>query len=428
MIETEKKPLRIVSLRTSNFMNIELIEITPEGNTIVISGPNGAGKSSLINSIAAALSGKALKAITEPVRRGAKSGEIVLNLGDIVIRRQFTNTTSKLIVENGRGLEYKSPQALLDGFRGKISFDPMQYAYLSEKQQKEILLELIDLPLDLDDLDKQREKIYNDRTLVNRDIKQLTGQMEGIQDRLQIPDEEKNTADIVDDMKVATEKIAANNNIRTELNNLIEKRKRIKEGQDKINDEIIKLQDEAEQIKLDLATCDHSIATNKDIVAELVDPDLEEFKFGLEDIKTLNEHVREKHKRRELLTQIEAKQDRSRGLTKEIEGIDALKSKTIQEANMPVNGLGFNETGVTFEDIPLAQRSDGERRKISARIGMALNPDLRVLWLKDASLLDHNSMKEMENLAEAEGCQLWLERVDDIENVAIHIEEGRVVS
>ena len=428
MIKQTKEPMRIVSLRTSNFMNIELIELTPKGNTIIISGPNGAGKSSLINSIIFALGGIGRKQIPRPLRDGAKSGEIVLDLGDIVVKKSFTNSKSGLVVENSRGMIYKGPQALLDGFRGKISFDPMEYAALPEKQQKEILLKLIDLPIDIDSLDKQRKEIYDNRTLVNRDIKQLTGQMEGIKDRLQVPDEEKSAADVIDEMKAATDKIAANNNLRTELNNLVDWRVRTKKELDKINEEIIKLQDGAEQIKLDLATCDQSIATDTDIVVKLIDPDIDEFKCKMDDVETLNQHVREKQDRRKLFTLIESEQDRAKGLTEEIEDIDTLKSKTIREADMPVPGLGFDENGVTFEDIPLSQRSDGERRKISARIGMALNPDLRVLWLKDASLLDHDSMKEMENLADEHGYQIWLERVGDEENVAIHIEEGRVVS
>lgn len=427
MTITPNEPMRIVSLRTSNFMNIELIEITPEYNTIVISGPNGAGKSSLINSIAAALSGKVLSSIPEPVRKGEKSGDIVLDLGDIVIKRHFTNSTSSLVVENAGGMVYKSPQALLDGFRGKTSFDPMQYASLSEKQQKDVLLELIDLPINLDDLDKQRKEIYDNRTQVNRDINKLSGQMEGIEDRLDVSDEELSAADVMDEMKAATDKIAVNNNIRAGLNNLIIKRKSIKEKQDRINDEILKLQDEAEQIKLDLSTCVQSIATDKDIVEELIDPDLDEFKCKMDDVETINQHVREKQERMRILSEINDLKAKSLGMTIDMTEIDELKDKTIMEANMPVPGLGFDENGVTFDGIPLSQRSDGERRKISARIGMALNPNLRVLWLKDASLLDQASMKEMEALADEHGYQIWLERVDDIENVAIHIEEGRVV-
>ena len=421
MIKTEKEPLRVISLRTSNFMNIELIELTPKGNTIIISGPNGAGKSSLINSIIFALGGIGRKQIPRPLRDGAKSGEIVLDLGDIVVKKSFTNSKSGLVVENSRGMIYKGPQALLDGFRGKISFDPMEYAALPEKQQKEILLKLIDLPIDLDSLDNQRKEIYDNRTLVNRDIKQLTGQMEGIKDRLQIPDEELSAADVMDEMKTASEEIATNQRGRDLLRSYELERSESEIKLEQYEEKVTEYKKSLEQLIPEIEKLSSEVEL-------MIDPDLEKFKCQMDDVELINQHVREKQERRKLFASIESEQYRSRGLTEKIEDIDALKSKTIQEANMPVPGLGFDENGVTFEDIPLAQRSDGERRKISARIGMALNPDLRVLWLKDASLLDHDSMKEMENLADEHGYQIWLERVGDEENVAIHIEEGRVVS
>ena len=94
---------------------------------------------------------------------------------------------------------------------------------------------------------------------------------------------------------------------------------------------------------------------------------------------------------------------------------------------MPITGLGFDENGVTFEDIPLSQRSAGEQRKISAAIGMALNPTLKVLWIKDASLLDSESIDDLKTLAAEHDYQLWLEIVSDEGNIGIHIKEGRVV-
>jgi len=93
---------------------------------------------------------------------------------------------------------------------------------------------------------------------------------------------------------------------------------------------------------------------------------------------------------------------------------------------MPVSGLGFNESGVTFEDVPLVQCSDGQKRLISARIGMAMNPDLKVLWVNDASLLDSDSIKDLKSITDENGYQLWLEQVSDDEKVGVHIEAKEI--
>ena len=410
--------MKVIGLHASNVMNLNVVDIVPDGDIVILSGKNGAGKSNVLNAIELALSGKALKATAEPVRHGQKSGDIVLDLGDMVIKRHFTNNSSSLHVENGDGMVYKSPQSLLDGLRGKISFDPMHFADLPEKQQKEILLRLIDLPVDLDELAEQRKEIFQNRTLVNRDVKQMEGQMAGIPDLPDIPDDEISAVEVMEQMQEATEQIAANKTTRDGFNLILDRKqyiiKHIKE---------IELQLEVDRINLIELDAKLSKMSSK----KLIDPDLEQFKCQLEDVENINQKVRQKQERNILFSKTEVARANSNGLTADIQDIDKLKSKTIQEVNMPITGLGFDENGVTFKDIPLSQRSLGEQRKISAAIGMALNPKLRVLWIKDASLLDTESIEDLKALAAEHDYQLWLEIVSDEGNIGIHIKDGRVV-
>jgi len=418
--------MNILKLQASNVMNIEAVEIEPNGNTVTLTGKNGAGKSAFLKAIEFALSGKALASTPEPVRHGQKSGDILLDLGDIIVKRHFTNESSTVKIENKDGAVFKSPQALLDKFRGNISFDPMGFAGLPEKQQKEVLLGMIDLPIDLDELDLKRKGIYNKRTDVNRDIKQLEGQRDGIPNLPSVPDDEESAVDIMSEMQAATEQITENNNKRTDLSYRIEGRATIATQLSYLNDEIIRLQDEAESCKIELATEDHIIADMKATVESMVDPDLEQFKCKLADVEQINVQVRQKQDRTRIVTQIDGLQEDRAILTSNIKNIDALKTKTISEAGMPVSGLGFNESGVTFGDVPLSQCSDGQKRLISARIGMAMNPDLKVLWVNDASLLDSDSIKDLKSIADENGYQLWLEQVSDEDKVGVHIEAKEV--
>jgi len=118
-------PKTIVKLQASNVMNIDAIVVDANGNNVTLTGKNGAGKSAFLKAIEFALSGKALATIPEPVRHGQKSGDILLDLGDLIVKRHFTNDSSTVKIENKEGMVFKSPQALLDKFRGNISFDPM---------------------------------------------------------------------------------------------------------------------------------------------------------------------------------------------------------------------------------------------------------------------------------------------------------------
>ena len=43
--------MKILSLTVRNFLKVEVAEIAPDGNLVVVAGPNEAGKSSLIGAM-----------------------------------------------------------------------------------------------------------------------------------------------------------------------------------------------------------------------------------------------------------------------------------------------------------------------------------------------------------------------------------------
>ena len=55
-----------------------------------------------------------------------------------------------------------------------------------------------------------------------------------------------------------------------------------------------------------------------------------------------------------------------------------------------------------------------------------MNPRLRVLLIRDASLLDRESMRLVADMARAAGAQLWLERVEVDDQTTVLIEDGQV--
>ena len=419
-------PKTIVKLQASNVMNIDAIVVDANGNNVTLTGKNGAGKSAFLKAIEFALSGKALAATPEPVRHGEKSGDILLDLGDIIVKRHFTNESSTVKIENKDGMVFKSPQALLDKFRGNISFDPIEFSSLPEKQQKEVLLGMIDLPIDLDELDLKRKGIYDSRTEVNRDLNRLEGQRDGIPNLPDVPEEELSSVDVMAEMQAATEQISENNNMKSDLEYAVLDKETIERSLSHNESEVKRLTEDGDKLRAEIRKAIHKEISLKESVESLVYPDLEQFKCMLGDVEQINVQVRQKKQLNLLISQINDLKSTSLGMTVDITAIDTLKTKTISEAGMPVDGLGFSESGVTFDDVPLSQCSDGQKRIISARIGMAMNPDLRVLWLNDASLLDSDSIQEIKDIADENGYQLWLECVSDDEKVGVHIEAKEV--
>src|SRR3990172_2313145 len=142
---SDPKPLRIVKLEAANVKRLTAVEITPDGSLIVVGGKNGAGKTSVLDSIAMALGGKDL--VPElPLRRGADHGHVEVDLGDLVVRRTFTEKGGgTLTVGNKDGAIYKSPQKILDQLVGRLSFDPLDFARMDPRQQRETLRSLVGL-------------------------------------------------------------------------------------------------------------------------------------------------------------------------------------------------------------------------------------------------------------------------------------------
>jgi len=94
--------MKIVRMSAKNVKRLRAVEVSPDGNVIVVSGKNASGKTSLLDSIAYALGGKDV-ICKEPVRRGEQRAEIVCDLDEIVVRRTFT-------AEGGGSREVYAPE------------------------------------------------------------------------------------------------------------------------------------------------------------------------------------------------------------------------------------------------------------------------------------------------------------------------------
>ena len=76
--------------------------------------------------------------------------------------------------------------------------------------------------------------------------------------------------------------------------------------------------------------------------------------------------------------------------------------------------------------VPFDQASDAEQLRVSTQIAIALNPQLRVIRIRDGSLLDDDAMKQLAEIADKNDFQIWIERVRSDDKVGFVIEDGHV--
>jgi DNA repair exonuclease SbcCD ATPase subunit len=418
--------VRVVKLTAENFKRLSAVEVTPDGNLVVIAGRNGQGKSSLLDAMWAAIGGApAAKGTSKPIRDGQDHATVTVDLGDLKVTRTWKGDKTTLRVENADGARYSSPQAVLDKLVGRLSFDPLAFASQPEREQLATLLALVELPFDLDAIARERQGLYDARTEANRAVKHLQSQVDAapVPDP-GLPDVEVSVSELMGRLRAAQE-------ARTVQAQRVQRYEALTVARTRTTDRIAELRAEIERLADDLTKLNDQIAdVQTDIDRDDTDPaalvsDLEK-QIGEAD--GVNRAVRAAKDRAALLFELDAARTESANLTGGIDALDARKAKAVADAKMPIDGLGFDDAGVTYRGIPFGQCSSAERLRVSMAMAMAMNPELRVIRITDGSLLDSASMRLIEEMAAEGGWQCWVERVDDSGSVGIVIEDGAVVS
>lgn len=423
--------MHIIKLTAENVKRLKAIEITPEGNLVVIGGMNDQGKTSTIDSIAMAFGGK--KYIpAKPVRKGTKKAKIVAETEDLIITRTMTEEgggTLKVGTKDGK--LYQSPQAILDALTGQLTFDPLLFSRMKPDKQLETLKELVGL--DFTKLEGQRYALYNNRAEVNKEGKRLVAILESMTEYPEAPKEEILVSGLmkelenrrehnkkIDEEKKALETFQAKNVIQSKK--ITDIGKNIKE----LEWEISNLQKKEAELQFDFKERGKAEAEKKEQIENMVEANTQEITDQIISAEEINRKVRSNQKRNETENDVNQLREKSQKLTDEINIIDSEKEFQLSEAEFPIDNLSFNEDGVLFNDIPFDQLSSSEQLKISTAMGFAMNPKLKVLLIRDGSLLDNDNLKLLAEMAEKEDAQIWLEKVGEGKEVSVIIEDGTI--
>lgn len=391
---------KIVEMHIENFMGIKAFRAKPDGHIVQINGANGAGKSSVLDAITSALGGVSKKSTPMPIRKGEESAHIIIETDELTVTRRYTKKNSTVEVTAKDGSPFPKAQAKLDSLLGKLSLDPFAFTMLQDKAQLEQLIGLVDLPFDPKELEAERKRIYDDRADIGRQEKAI-GAIVVDND---LPAEEQS----------ASELIASINQAHDYNRQISQARQTSMEIQDRIE----RLENELSAARQEL-----SQALN---VARKDEIDVSEREAQLTNIEDtnaairLNNQARDKQREKELLSsQYEQR-------TEQITELDKQKADGLAAANMPIPGLGFDEHGVTFEGVPFKQTNTASQLRVSFAMAMALNPDLRVVRIKEGSLLDDANMAIIGEMAAEHDFQVWIEVVGNGDGTGIVIEDGEV--
>lgn len=393
--------MKIIELRAENVKRLKAIEIHPAEHVQVIGGRNAQGKSSVLDSIWLALGGgTAAKGTPSPIRDGEKKASVTLDLGDLTVVRSWTAKGTTLKVSAADGAAYASPQGMLDALVGRLSFDPLGFVRLPARDQLAALLDLVDLGVDLDDLARKRQDAYDRRAEIGRQGKSIGD----VPATLDAPGEEVSASDLIGKIRDA-QSLAVSQ--RAEVNAM-----RI-------------AVDKVAVLKDDLANWEMTLTGHTVRVAGHVPiPDIESMEASLRTVEETNRAVRHNAQVADLAARKATLVAHYRAYSDAIAAIDTTKADALAKATFPVDGLGFDDHGVTYNGIPFSQASSAEQIRVSLAMAMAINPQLRVIRILDGSLLDADSLALIEGMARDNDYQVWIERVGDADEGAVIIEDG----
>ena len=305
---------------------------------------------------------------------------------------------------------------------------------MNAREQADTLQALVGI--DTTELDATRISFYSARTDANRDRKAAIARL----DAAPGPHEDAQDAEVASDdilkrLDAAQDVIKQNDMFRLTAANALGAQKDadryrchaanvVADFKDRIKAAEDREREAAQALKEAIAATDAADA----VAADLEDPDLQPFRDELTALEGNNRMVRENIAVDRLRVEARALDKTSQALTKQIEEIDEQRETMLANAKFPVEGLGLAEDGtVAFGGLPFEQASHAEQLRVSVAMGLAANPKLRILLIRDGSLLDEDGMVLVSTMAKEADAQLWIERVEGDQPGAVVIEDGMVV-
>ena len=186
--------MKVLSYEAHNVKAISDIDLKLSGRHLyLVGGKNGNGKTSALDALRMALCGKSgmdypdvslkegesegwVKVALEPDE--SDESQKTLNIELLLKRKRNGQIAEVFKIVDGEGDEAPEPRALLKRLYHLKGFDPLAFIRLDRKEKKELLQKLVGL--DFTELDKEYDKLFKERTDVNREVKTLNSRLSGM--------------------------------------------------------------------------------------------------------------------------------------------------------------------------------------------------------------------------------------------------------
>jgi hypothetical protein len=386
--------------------------VDPDPNMVEVAGANGAGKSSVLDSVEWGIRGK--KALpVDVLHHGATKGHTRVDLGDLVIERRVNENnaarggTLKVTAADGSKWGEKD----ISKIWGAWTFDPLAFAQLSAEEQVQRIRALAGegFRAKLASLERAIAEAREQRTEAHREVKRF-GRI----------------ADVPEVEPVDAGALLAELERAQEHNEAQQRRVDQREAHERqlvdVGAKLAELEGMLEVLR-----------RKRDALIDQELPTVEPFK----ELRPLQQKLAEASKVNEQAAAWKrAEAERAKmsaavrlhcDLEAKVKDLEEERSQHLRTAQLPMEGLSWEGGHITLNGVPFKGLSTTEQLLLSARIGMAMTPDLRVMLIREGGLVDGERFIALRDLAAREGYQIIMETAGNGHTAdALVIEDGEL--
>lgn len=447
-MNNNQQGLRSIYLEVENFKNIEKYRIDINGSSLLIVGKNGAGKSTLMQAMMSPMNARVLP--LEPIKKGEQAAKIVHQIAGHIDGeyKEYTmeiyfsekNKKGRLVVKNEKGETISSPATIIKNIIGNVSFDVTGWLNAKPAEKLKMIKNLtgngkkIDVIVNnIKELKEERKKksdkadelkaVMNNHEFSKEQVQKYSKPVpiEPIQAELSEIGQAQNAWDDIKNQVNGFYQSINNceGNItsnRQQINSLYAEIKRIQ-------DQIASCENNIKHQESEIVRHKENIAVGEQWLSENTRASVEDINLKLGEAMAHNE----KHNRILIL------QNQHRDMTKLVEEVNNLdvkiniceneKMSLIENSQLPIKGLSFNDEEMFINGLPLddSQVNTASLWDISVDIAMAMNPNYKGIFLPDGSMFDRGTLKAIIEKIEQRGYFAICEIVDFNEG-DLHVE------
>ena len=440
--------MQVLTYSAHNVLGVKDIKFDLAGRHLfLVGGANGQGKSSALTALIMALAGKS--GMTDypeiALRKGQKQGKVSIKLtGDselmednyITVELSLRQKASGQVVEefkvlDSAGEEAPTPRKLLQDLFNLRAFDPLAFEKMKPKEKATLVQKM--LGLDLSKFDREYNKVFEKRTDLGRDGKKLAAQLEAAKKHEDAPAEEVKVVDLMTELEKLHGRSAERLEMAKLANDLSVEQKKLRKQADELVEQIATLQQTLENTRSKIAGAEIAEKNAIEAINALPDPSVEiaVVKEKIAQADETNRKVRENAARERLEEEYKKAKVEYQKLTDSLTKIQDERAEAVSKAPWPMPGMELNEDGLLMNGLPFEQASTSQRIMASVKVGMALNPKLRLLLCQHGSDLDNDTLDALEKSAKEHDFQLLIELVtrskEDEDRCSVIIADGEVV-